>query len=158
MSRRFSVLFVLLVLTSLVLSACGGGAAAPTAAPVATTAPVATEAPAATTAPTEAPMATEAPAATEAPTEEPTVAPTEVMTTTADATPTMEPTEVPAATGDAGTLVIWADNTRAPAIRAIAADFEKENGVKLVVSEIGFGDIRDNVKRAAPAGDPFVLG
>lgn len=152
MSRRFNVLFVLLVLTSLALAACGGGAAAPTAAPVATTAPVATEAPAATTAPTEAP-ATEAPAATEAPTEEPTVAPTEVMTSTADATPTMEPTQVPAATGDAGTLVIWADNTRAPAIEAIAADFEAANGVKLVVSEIGFGDIRDNVKRAAPAGE-----
>ena len=156
MTRRFNVLFVLLVLTSLVLAACGGAGTQtqPTQAPAPTTAPAtqapATEAPAPTTAP-----ATEAPAPTEAPTEAPTVAPTEAMTPTvaADTTPTAVPTEVPAKTGDAGTLVVWADNTRAPAIRAIAAEFEKQNGVKLVVSEIGFGDIRDNVKRAAPAGE-----
>jgi maltose/maltodextrin transport system substrate-binding protein/arabinogalactan oligomer/maltooligosaccharide transport system substrate-binding protein len=149
MARRFNVLFVLLVLTSLVLAACGGGGgAAPTQAPAPTTAP-ATEAPAATTAP-----ATEAPAATEAPTEAPTEAAEATPTTeAAAATPEATATEAPAATGDAGTLVVWADNTRAPAIEAIAADFEEQNGVKLVISEIGFGDIRDNVKRAAPAGE-----
>src|SRR5689334_6191051 len=53
-------LFVLLVLVSMILTACGGGAAAPTSAPVATQAP-ATQAPA-----TQAPVATEAPA-TQAP-------------------------------------------------------------------------------------------
>src|SRR5690349_4238997 len=56
-------LFVLLVLVSMILTACGGGAAAPTSAPVVTQAP-ATQAPA-----TQAPAATEAPtmAATQAP-------------------------------------------------------------------------------------------
>ena len=160
MSRRFSVLFVLLILMSLVLAACGGGGAAtqPTQAPAATEAPAATTAPAATEAPmateapaaTEAPMATEALAATQAPTE---AAATPAATEAAAATPAGTATTAPAATGAENTLVVWADTTRAPAIQAIAADFEKQYGVKLVVSEIGFGDIRDNVKRAAPAGE-----
>jgi arabinogalactan oligomer / maltooligosaccharide transport system substrate-binding protein len=55
MKLKLSMLFGLLMIASLVLSACGGGAA-PTEAPVATAAP-ATEAPAATEAPTEAPAA-----------------------------------------------------------------------------------------------------
>ncbi len=58
MSRRFTLMFVLLTLASLVLAACGG-AATPTQAPAAQ--------PAATTAPAAAPAATEPPAATEAP-------------------------------------------------------------------------------------------
>jgi arabinogalactan oligomer / maltooligosaccharide transport system substrate-binding protein len=140
MFRRFNVLFVLLVLTSLVLAACGGGGAgqtAPTPAPAATTAPVATEAP------------TQAPAPTEVPTE----AAEATATPDAATTPEATPTEAPAATGDEGTLVVWADNTRAPAIEAVADEFQQQNGVRLVISEIGFGDIRDNVKRAAPAGE-----
>jgi ABC-type transport system substrate-binding protein len=58
--RNLYVLLSLLVLGSIVLSACGG--AAPTEAPAATEAPAMTEAPA-----TEAPAMTEAPAATEPP-------------------------------------------------------------------------------------------
>lgn len=61
------------------------------------------------------------------------------------------PTDTPAA--PAVTLKIWADNTRAPALQAVAPDFEAKYGVKLEISELGFGDIRDNVKRAAPAGE-----
>lgn len=60
MSRRFNLVFVLLVLTSLVLAACGGGATpAPTQAPAAQ--PAATQAPAATAvpAPTEPPAVEE---------------------------------------------------------------------------------------------------
>jgi maltose/maltodextrin transport system substrate-binding protein/arabinogalactan oligomer/maltooligosaccharide transport system substrate-binding protein len=147
MARRFNVLFVLLVLTSLVLAAWGGGGgAAPTQAPAATTAPVATEAPAATEAPTEAPAATEAP--TEAPTEAAEATP-EAAAATPEATATVEL----AATGDENTLVVWADLTRSPAVRAVAEAFEKEYGVKLVISEVDFGQIRDNVKRAGPAGE-----
>jgi maltose/maltodextrin transport system substrate-binding protein/arabinogalactan oligomer/maltooligosaccharide transport system substrate-binding protein len=83
-------------------------------------------------APTEAPAEEVAP--TEAPAEEP------------------APTEAPAAEA-AVTLKIWADDTRAPALLAVAPDFEATYGVKLEVSELGFGDIRDNVKTAAPAGE-----
>jgi raffinose/stachyose/melibiose transport system substrate-binding protein len=62
MSKKIYVLLSMLVLASMVLVACGGGA------PTATEAPAVTEAPAATEAPTQA--ATAAPAATEAPAEE----------------------------------------------------------------------------------------
>ncbi|MFO7633201.1 MAG: META domain-containing protein, partial [Caldilinea sp.] len=83
--RRLFILVSLLALMSLVLGACGGSPATPTAAPQ--PAP-ATEAPAAapTEAPTEEPVATEAPAedavATEAPVEEATEAPAEEPVTT----------------------------------------------------------------------------
>src|SRR5690242_11588948 len=58
MKNKLSVLFGLLLIASMVLSACG---AAATQAPAPTEAPAATQAPAATAAPTEA--ATEAPTA-----------------------------------------------------------------------------------------------
>jgi maltose/maltodextrin transport system substrate-binding protein/arabinogalactan oligomer/maltooligosaccharide transport system substrate-binding protein len=68
-------------------------------------------------------------------------------------TPVAEaPTEAPAPEA-AVTLKIWADDTRAPALQAVAPDFEATYGVKLEISELGFGDIRDNVKTAAPAGE-----
>lgn len=72
--RRLPVAAVILLVLSMVLTAC----AAPPAAPAATTAPAAaTEAPAAapTTAPAAAPAATAAPAPTEAPAPAPTTAP-----------------------------------------------------------------------------------
>jgi maltose-binding protein MalE len=50
-------------------------------------------------------------------------------------------------------LVIWADETRAPILEDLGADFEAEFGVAVVVQEYGFGDIRDNFKTAAPAGE-----
>jgi peptide/nickel transport system substrate-binding protein len=76
MSNRY--IWVVLLVVTLISSACGGGTApapAPAAAPTATEAPAATAAPAPTAAPaaTEAPAATAAPAATTAP--EPTVTP-----------------------------------------------------------------------------------
>lgn len=50
-------------------------------------------------------------------------------------------------------LVIWADETRAPILEALGAEFEAEYGVAVDVREYGFGDIRDNFKTAAPAGE-----
>jgi peptide/nickel transport system substrate-binding protein len=61
MKKLLYVLSVLLIAT-MILTACGGAAPTPTQAPAATEAPAVTEAPAATQAPTEAPAATEAPA------------------------------------------------------------------------------------------------
>lgn len=81
---------LLLILIAAFVTACGGGTAAPTTAPVATTAPAATEAPGSTEA---APMTTAAatdaaPAATEAP------------TATVDASVTQPPTTAPMATAE----------------------------------------------------------
>ena len=50
-------------------------------------------------------------------------------------------------------LTIWADDTRAPILEELGAEFEAEFGVPVVVDELGFGDIRDQFKTAAPAGE-----
>ncbi|MCS6843518.1 MAG: maltose ABC transporter substrate-binding protein [Caldilineales bacterium] len=95
------------------------------------------------------PTPTPAPAA-------PAATPTPVPPTPTPVPPTptpVPPTPTPAPAAPAVTLKIWADNTRAPALAKVAPDFEAKYGVKLEISEIGFGDIRDNVKRAAPAGE-----
>ncbi len=69
MNKKFPIALSLLMVVSMLLAACGGGAATQPAATEAPAQPAATEAPAATQAPaaTEAPAATQAPAATEAP-------------------------------------------------------------------------------------------
>lgn len=50
-------------------------------------------------------------------------------------------------------LVIWADDTRAPALEELGAQFTEEFGVTVTIQEVGFGDIRNNFKTAAPAGE-----
>ena len=136
MSRRnWSIVIALLVVASMLLAACGGGAE-PTAAPAPTAVPVAA-------APTEAPMV-----------EEPTVAPTEAPVAEE---PTMAPTEAPAPGGacPAGspTLTIWADTQRVAVLVGIQAQVLADTGVCLDIQEVGFGDIRSNVSLAAPAGE-----
>ncbi|RIK38389.1 MAG: maltose ABC transporter substrate-binding protein [Chloroflexi bacterium] len=88
-------------------------------------------APTPTTAPVEAAEATP----TEAAAEEPTAAP------------------APAEATDGPTLVIWADDTRSPVLEQIGADFQNEYGVRIVVTQKAFGDIRDDLKVAGPAGE-----
>ncbi len=104
MKIKMSMLFGVLVIASMVLAACGGGAAT-------------TEAPA-----TEAP-ATEAPA-------------------------TEAPTEVAA---PAGTLRIWADDTRAPILQDLADEVLATYNLELVV-ELKSA-IRDDFQVAAPLGE-----
>ena len=50
-------------------------------------------------------------------------------------------------------LVIWADDTRAPILEELGAQFEEEFGIAVVIQELGFGDIRDQFKTAGPAGE-----
>lgn len=128
MLKQRSMLLTILLIGAMVLAACGpgGGSAAPAA----------TEAPAAT--PTEA--AEPAAEATEAPAEE----------------PAAEATEAPAeeAAADEGpALTIWADDTRSPILAELGAAFEEQYGLKVVVTEKAFGDIRDDLKVAGPAGE-----
>jgi arabinogalactan oligomer / maltooligosaccharide transport system substrate-binding protein len=108
MKLKLTMLLGLLMIASLVLSACGGAA------------------------PTEAP-ATQAPA-TEAPTEAATEAPTEA--------PAAEP---------AGTLRIWADDTRAPILQDLADEVLAAYNLELVV-ELKSA-IRDDFQVAAPLGE-----
>ena len=68
-----------------------------------------------------------------------------------EAAPAEEAAEQPAA-GEAS-LTIWADDTRAPVLETLAADFETQYGIPVVITEKGFGDIRDDFKVAGPAGE-----
>ena len=96
--------------------------------------------------------------ATEAPQAEPTDVPVEVEPTEApEPTDAPEPTEAPTEEM-AANLVIWADDTRAPILEALSADFEATYGVGIEVVLVGFGDIRANLAVQAPAGEgPDIL-
>jgi arabinogalactan oligomer / maltooligosaccharide transport system substrate-binding protein len=50
-------------------------------------------------------------------------------------------------------LVIWVDDTRMQTLRPFADQFEEEHGVTVALQELGFGDIRDRMLIAAPAGE-----
>lgn len=105
MKTNLKLLFSFMLITSILLSACGAPA-------------------------TEAPVATEAPA-TEPP------APTE-----------------PAVVEPAGTLTIWADDTRTPILQGLADEFLAEYNVELVVEDLGrVQDIRAQAIIAIPAGE-----
>ena len=92
---------------------------------------------------------TTAPAATT--TTEAATTTTEAATTTTVAGDTTTTTE-PVVRADAD-LVIWADDTRAPVIRQFAEDFGAANGLTVAVQELPFGDIRDRLIVAGPAGE-----
>lgn len=55
--------------------------------------------------------------------------------------------------GDTPQLLIWSDETRATVIEELGAAFEEEYGVELVVQQLAFGDIRDQLRIAGPAGE-----
>jgi arabinogalactan oligomer/maltooligosaccharide transport system substrate-binding protein len=50
-------------------------------------------------------------------------------------------------------LLIWADDTRANVIEDLKGSFETDYGVKVTVQQLGFGDIRDQLRIAGPAGE-----
>jgi len=110
MKLKLTMLLGLLMVASLVLTACGGAAA-----------------------PTTAPVATEPPATTAA-TEAATAAPTEA-----------------AAAEPAGTLTIWADDTRAPILQDLADEVMAAYNVELKVELKS--SIRDDFQVAAPLGE-----
>jgi maltose/maltodextrin transport system substrate-binding protein/arabinogalactan oligomer/maltooligosaccharide transport system substrate-binding protein len=145
MLKQRSLFLTFLVIVAMVLAACGG-AAVPAAPP-----PAATEAPAATPAEEAEAEETEAEAtevATEEAEEEATEAEAEATEAPAEETPAAE------ASADEGpALTIWADDTRASVLSELGAAFEAEYGLRVVVTEKAFGDIRDDLKVAGPAGE-----
>jgi maltose-binding protein MalE len=52
-----------------------------------------------------------------------------------------------------GSLTVWIDSARVPMIEMVGAAFEAEYGVPVRVQQLGFGDIRDRLKIAGPAGE-----
>ncbi len=63
-----------------------------------------------------------------------------------------------ATASEPGKLLIWADDTRAPIMSAVAAEFTDVYGVEVIVQEVGFGDIRGQLATAGPAGEgPDIL-
>lgn len=69
----------------------------------------------------------------------------------------MEQEQEPAFDTDA-TLLIWADEQRAPVLEDLGAEFTNTYGVEVTIQQLGFGDIRDNLKVAGPAGEgPDIL-
>jgi arabinogalactan oligomer/maltooligosaccharide transport system substrate-binding protein len=128
----------LLAGAALVVAACGDDDAETADTPAATTGETTAETTAATTAETTAE----------------TTADTVVDTTAAEPEST-EPTFPPR--GDAD-LVIWADDTRKPVLEEIATTFADENGITVAVLEVEFGQIREQLSVAAPAGEgPDIL-
>jgi maltose-binding protein MalE len=67
-------------------------------------------------------------------------------TTTAAETTTTVPAELP-------TLVIWADNNRAPVVTEGAKAFTEATGVEIQVDIVDFGDMRTEVSTKGPAGE-----
>ncbi|MBK8987038.1 MAG: extracellular solute-binding protein [Chloroflexi bacterium] len=133
-NKNLYLLFIAMLMGALLLAACGGGAAEPTQVPAATSAPVEETA-------VEEPVAVE-PTAVETVVEEP--AATEVAEE-----PAAEATTAPVA--PAGTLRIWADDTRAPILQNLAPQVLEAYNLELVV-ELKSA-IRDDFQVAAPLGE-----
>ncbi len=76
---------------------------------------------------------------------------TEAAETETTEAPT-ETTEPPVVRAEAD-LVIWADDTRTPVITPLAEEFGAANGISTAVQEVNFGDIRDRLATAGPAGE-----
>ncbi|NLY91683.1 MAG: maltose ABC transporter substrate-binding protein [Firmicutes bacterium] len=61
-------------------------------------------------------------------------------------------TVVPVLASEEGKLLIWADDTRAGIMRELAGEFTAKYKVPVEVQELNFGDIRDQLSVAGPAG------
>jgi maltose-binding protein MalE len=66
------------------------------------------------------------------------------------ATPAPTATFVPSVEG---TLTIWTDQPRSPAIEAIGTAFTEQYGVPVRIQTMGFGDIRNNLVLGGPVGE-----
>jgi maltose/maltodextrin transport system substrate-binding protein/arabinogalactan oligomer/maltooligosaccharide transport system substrate-binding protein len=159
MSSSFKLVSVITTLT-LVLVACGGGPAAsptggaPSGTPVATGTSAAS--PSATTAASPSASATESASPSgpaESPGESPAESPSESPATSPDGSPSPSPSPTPAPGAEEGTLTLWVDETRAPILTELGAEFEEATGTPVIVYQVGFGDIRTQLGIRGPAGE-----
>ncbi|HYP20220.1 MAG TPA: extracellular solute-binding protein, partial [Chloroflexia bacterium] len=145
--RKLIKLVVLLMLASMVLSACGGPAATPVPA-TATTAPAADTA----TMPVAEDTATTA-------AQEPAVEDTATTAPAADDTATTAPetaatpTVVIGKPSEEGVLTLWVQRLAVPAVTAAGEQFTAKYNIPVSVQELEFGSIRDQLKTAGPAGE-----
>ncbi len=93
--------------------------------------------------------AAQVPTATTVATTPPTAEPT---TAEEGATPEATATPKPLASKE-GTLTIWVDGGRVQAITDLGKLFTAAYNVPVAVQELGFGDVRDQLKIAGPAGE-----
>lgn len=82
---------------------------------------------------------------------EPEPEPTEVPEP--DPTPVPEPTEEPEPEPEPVVLTIWADERRVEPLEAVAPAFTEATGVEVAIELVEFGEIRDQVTTAGPAGE-----
>ncbi len=75
---------------------------------------------------------------------------TSASASSAPASPTASASS--AAPTSAGTLTVWADDTRAKPLQQIAAQFQTEKGVTVKVVQKDFGKIRDDLISQGPSG------
>jgi arabinogalactan oligomer / maltooligosaccharide transport system substrate-binding protein len=140
MRQRSWLLVTILVVLSLFLAACPGGQPEP-AAPAAPPAAAPAEPTPTPEAVTEATPVAEEEAAEEEVVEEPAEDEVDEGVVVAECPP------------GAPSILIWADDTRAPVLAEVGQQFETEFGVCVAVTEKGFGDIRDDLMLAGPAGE-----
>lgn len=67
-------------------------------------------------------------------------------------TPTPEPTPTFAPSVE-GTLTIWSDAGRLPALEALGEAFTEEYGIPVRIQTMGFGDVRNNLQLGGPVGE-----
>lgn len=149
LTGKLARLVPMATVATMLLAACGGAAPTATTVPATTVPATATTAAAAATAtkPAAAPTATKAaaaPTATKA-----AAAPT--ATTAGAAAPT--PTKVTGAPSQEGVLTLWVHKTVVQAVSNVAQDFTANYGIEVSVQELDFGQIRDDLKTAGPAGE-----
>lgn len=86
-------------------------------------------------------------------------APTATATVAAAASPTPTPTIKPVLSKE-GTLTIWVDGARTKMVTDLGKKFTDKYKVAVQVQELGFGDIRDQLKIAGPAkeGPDIIIG
>lgn len=77
---------------------------------------------------------------------------TSTTATSSPTTTTVPETGTTAEPGPTGSLLVWADGTLAPVVEAAAQAFTSETGAGVSVEILTYGELRDAVMAAAPAG------